>query len=546
MVRKLVGYRSYVTLLKAVKRQIREIQGPEDEELKRYYRNYASTLEKSRPRPSTLEEFFSFVVPRGVALVGDFHTLDQAQNQFVKVIRALHARDAAPALALEMVQAHHDEVLAEYLVDPDAEEGTFLEKTGFFEHWGFDFSHYRPILTLARTLGLAVHGINTERSLEARDRFMAQRIADLRSRYTDRPILVLVGDLHLAPRHLPAELAALGITPTLLFQNSESVIMGRMRRGLEPYGWFHLDDERFLVNNTPPWVKMLTYRTWLEHGGEALCTLYGACGLPQSGSDDDEEGAGGTVDLTEMVHGIIRMLKDLFDLHLKADDTFQVFSMLDLDFLDDPYFRRQPGRTYAALIKDGRALFMKRGNTLYLPMMDVNRTVQEAAHFLMGADLDVGAGPEAFFRRLHYYASGFVASKLINPLRHYRTQASMRKAKEEWSRARTVKDRRYAERQLSVFKNTLDFFDLVEHYGSCAAMPMMELQRFLAADQRLLFALSEQIGFQLGEGLYKSYNAGELSGEELKHYLFSQVDPFHYYRTFKRHLQEVVEGEGPA
>ncbi len=70
----------------------------------------------------------------------------------------------------------------------------------------------------------------------------------------------------------------------------------------------------------------------------------------------------------------------------------------------------------------------------------------------------------------------------------------------------------------------------------------MEMQRYQKLDVDTLYGLSEQIGFQLGEGLYSSYNGAELSGEDLKHYIFSQHNPFHFCRTFGKRLEEVVEG----
>lgn len=544
MAKRLTGYRFFAGLLKAIKRQIREVQGPEDAELKRYYRGYARTLEKSRFHPSDPGEFLAAGAEKGIALVGDFHTLDQAQRQFIKVAKAMHEAGRPPVLALEMVLARHDGALQEFLHSGAPDEATFLDETGYFDNWGFDFNHYRPILALARKLDLPVHGINSEGPLAKRDKAMASRLAKLRADYPGRPLLVLVGDLHLAPGHLPRELSKHGLEPAVLFQNSESVTMDRMRRGEEPFGWFRINGSHFLVNNTAPWVKMQTYLTWLEHGGEALCTLLGACA--RQGGDDEDEEAPGAPDLTETVHGYIRILKDLFDLHLKADDTFQVFTMKDLDFLDDPYFRRRPGSIYAKIIREGHALYMTRGNIIYIPILDVNRTVQEAAHYLMGEDADVGPGVDSFFRRLHYCASGYLASKMINPLRHYRTRDSMHQAKEEWSRARSPKERRYAEHQLAVFNNTLNFFDRVEEHGGCSRMPLMELDRFVKLDHDQRFGLSIQIGAQLGEGLYAAYDAGELSGAELKHYIFSQSDPFHYCRTFRRHLAEGLEGPPPA
>ena len=538
MARKLTGFAFYRNLLKGLKRQVREIEGPEPRDLRRYYRSYASVLERARPEPSSREEFLESTLAAGLALVADFHTLDQAQRQYLEVIRALCDAGQRPVLALEMVQASHDGALADYLDGEIEDEGTFLERIGFFAHWGFDFSHYKPILSYARSAKLTAHGINTTGGLKARDLFMAKRVAEIKSENEGSPVVALVGDLHLGPRHLPLELEERGLHPVLLFQNSESVIMRRLRAGAEPFGWFRIDEDRYLVNNTAPWIKVQTNLSWLEHGGEGLCAMQGYCRPSRSGGGD----LGDVPDLTESIHEYIRVLKDLFALKLKRDDDFQVFTMKDLDFLNGSYFRKEPGRTQARIIEDGRALFIKEGNIIYIPMLDVNRTVQEAAHYLMGAELDVGKGGDAFFRRLHYFASGFVASKLINPMRHYRTREQMRRAVEDFGRLRTAKERAYAQRHLSVLKGTLDFFSDMEKAGGCSRLSGMEMQRYQKLDVDTLYGLSEQIGFQLGEGLYSSYNGAELSGEDLKHYIFSQHNPFHFCRTFGKRLEEVVEG----
>lgn len=539
MARKLTGYAFYRNLLKGLKRQVREIEGPEPPDLRRYYRSYAGVLEHAQPESCQRAVFLESAVMAGLALVGDFHTLDQAQRQYLGVVRELYDSGHRPVLALEMVQAGHDAELARYVNGEIEDDGTFLDRIGFFRNWGFDFMHYKPILAFARSRGLRVHGINADGGLKARDLFMAKRLLEIAEGNSPKPVIALVGDLHLGPRHLPRALEARGLRPVLLFQNSETVIMRRLREGLEPFGWFQIDDSRFLVNNTAPWVKVQTNLTWLEHGGEALCAMQGYCKRRGGESEDDFSGQ---PDLTETLHEYIRVLKDLFGLALKRDDDFQVFTMKDLEFLDDPYYRREPGRTYAKIIRDGRALFVRRGNIIYIPLLDVNRTVQEAAHYLMGADLDVAPGAGAFFRRLHYFASGFVASKLINPMRRYRTRNEMMQVREDYGRLRTRKERAYARRQLSVLNGTLDFFDAADKARGCSRLLQMEMNHYLDVDRETLFGLSEQIGFQLGEGLFSSYNKGELSGEDLKHYIFTQHDPFHFHRTYDKHLEEVVEG----
>ncbi|MCI4397205.1 MAG: hypothetical protein JHC34_00025 [Acidobacteria bacterium] len=55
MARKLTGYAFYRNLLKGLKRQVREIEGPEPPDLRRYYRSYASVLERARPSPCAPE-----------------------------------------------------------------------------------------------------------------------------------------------------------------------------------------------------------------------------------------------------------------------------------------------------------------------------------------------------------------------------------------------------------------------------------------------------------------------------------------------------------
>ncbi|MEJ2369213.1 MAG: hypothetical protein P8Z49_12955 [Acidobacteriota bacterium] len=327
-----------------------------------------------------------------------------------------------------------------------------------------------------------------------------------------------MGDVHLAPSHLPKQIKKHGRDVVILFQNSETVIMRRLRSGNNPFGWYKLGSGRFLVNNTPPWVKMQTYLSWLEHGGEALCAMQGFC-LSRNDTGD-------TPDLTETVYAYTRMLKDLFQLYLRPDDTFQVYTMTDLGFLDQPYFRRRPGNVYARIIREGRSLFIPHGNVIYIPLLDLNRTVEESLHYLMGTALDVSPEPKSFFSRIHYYASGFAASKLINPTRAARTRQAMQATMEEIHFVRRKKEREYLQFLLGIYKSTLDFLQITDNGKTVSELPRLQLQRFLEKDSETHFALSQQIGYQVGEALYGAYNAGELSGVDLKHYIFSQGDPF--------------------
>ena len=501
-------------LLASIKRQIREVQGPEDPEVSDYYRPYSDELAQVRARSIQEREFLGLCAGSAVVLVGDFHTLDQAQRTFLRLLEGLESLGVRPAMALEMVHAHHEQALVRYLKGR-VKDCDFLDEIGYFQHWGFDFSHYKPILDHARRLNLPAHALNCEGELAKRDRFMARRIETLSTFHKGRPLLVLVGDLHLAERHLPSELLKLGILAPRLFQNSETVYVRKLKSRQEPFGWWSLGRGRFLNNNTPPTVKMATYLTWLEHGSEALQMLYGHCRSVAGGPDSD-------VDLAETVKTYIKALKSLFDLHLKTDDDVQVFMYKDLDFLNTKFFKKGPGKTYRAIILDGRAVYINRQRTIYIPMLDVNRTVQETMHYLMRAPLPNGRTQQAFLNRIHYFACGYLASKLVNPMRHSPSLEDMSSSIRSFPWRPSERERQKLQRQLQIYRAVLQFFRIVE--GRSQGL-LLEWSPLLSLDRHSAFSLSEQIGRTIGDHLYGKYDEGHLSAQELKMYIFQQQNP---------------------
>jgi hypothetical protein len=508
------GYRFTADLLQSIKRQIREVQGPSDPDLEAYYRAYSLELERCRARPVPEETFLGLCRRSAVTLVGDFHTLDQSQKTFLRLLDSLGERRTRPIVGLEMVSSRHDIPLLKYL-GGETDDAAFLEAINYFKYWGFDFLHYRPILEHARRWRLAVHGVNKEGPLLERDRFMAHRLKHLSARYPGQPVVALVGDMHLAAPHLPGELEKIGISPLLLFQNSETVYMRKLKRGQPPTGFWGLGRRRFLSNNTPPTIKMQTYLTWLEHGTEALCALFGYCASRDADPD---------VDITDTILRYIRALKDLFGLRYRADDDFQVYTFRSFDFLKDAYYRRGEGGIYAAMIRDGQSLFVGRGNVIYVPALDVNRTVEESMHYLMGTSLPTGSRPSDLTQRMHYFASGFLASKLINPSRRTAGPAQMESALRAGDSGIPPRERLKLQRQRSVYEAALGFFSMCRPGRVWSAL---EIQSLCRVDTETLFGLSRAVGYVAGDTLFGLYDEGRLSGADLRRYVFTQKDPFY-------------------
>ncbi len=515
MAMRAMGYTFTNQLLRSIKRRVREERGSSDGDVEAYYRPYAEELEKARTRPVNMIDFLNEASRRRVTLVGDFHTLGDAQKNYLQIVERLVERKVRPIVVLEMVHAAYDLPVHQY-VRHSITEVDFLERINYFKNWGFDFTNYRPIFEYARKHKLAVHGLDKNGELDSRDRFMAWRIRHIDARYPDQPILVLVGDLHLASKHLPLELLHQGIEPLRLFQNSESIYMRKLKRGLQPRGWWWLSRDRFVWNTTSPVVKMQTYLTWLQHGGEAIYAMYGYC--PRGNAGDEE------IELSDTVQQYIRALHDLFGLRHRPDDDFQVFTFHSLHFLDDPYFKSGPGARYAGLVRDGRSLFTRWNKTIYVPLLDINQTVEESMHYLMDRELPVEKGLKAFMERAHYFSSGYIASKLINPTRTSPTARDMEELVQRHPGIHREKDRNKLERQARVFKNTLAFLRLVSTDGPWISK---EIDPILGTDRETLYSVSRQAGYWLGERLFRAYDEGRISGANLRRYAFQQSDPIY-------------------
>jgi hypothetical protein len=507
-------YRTTVRLLRAVKRQIREVQGPDDAEVAAYYRAYKEELQRARATRSSLSEVLKAASRSPCVLVGDFHALEQAQKLFVDLLENLGRSKIRPILVLEMAHANKDAALYHYLRG-SLKEPEFLEEIRYFETWGFDFSHYKPIFDHARRWRLAVHGLNKEGPLHARDRFMALRLSHLHERYPGQPLLVLVGDLHIASDHLPRELESAGMRPVVVYQNSESVYLKKLKAGQDPVGWWRLGPGRFLNINTAPQVKMQSYLTWLEHGQEALCQAYGYT------AQCEREGE---IELSESVSKAAAVLCDLFGYNGGPPADFQVFEGASLSFLDDDYFKKGPGKKYADLVRDARSVFVLSKRLLYVPRLDLNRTIEETTHLLMNQWLPTGRGLQSFLARLHYFASGFLGSKIVNPTRPARSAREAARFLESYRKMPDGKDKGKLAREAKVNEWVLAFLHILHRDEPVSRGAMAPILR---ADAELIFDVSRTVGYSLGQRLYELYDAGQLSASDLKRYVFEQDDPFY-------------------
>ncbi len=102
---------------------------------------------------------------RGARLLflGEYHTSRQGHRFQREMVELLLSQGREVTLALEMFPPSADGALERWR-NGELEEADFLERSGWYRHWGFAWGYYRELFLLARRHRLPMRGINVERS----------------------------------------------------------------------------------------------------------------------------------------------------------------------------------------------------------------------------------------------------------------------------------------------------------------------------------------------------------------------------------------------
>src|SRR5712671_928521 len=164
------------------------------------FRNYESVLDAQQVQAA--------LHAADIVLVGDYHALPAAQRYAASLIeqRSL-AGDRPVVLGVETIFARDQHILDEWW-RREIDETELRQRIRFDLDWGYDWSPFYELLTAARDHGEAIYGLDCMprenlRKIGERDRHAAAKIAEIHGRHPDAVILVLFGESHLAPAHLP-------------------------------------------------------------------------------------------------------------------------------------------------------------------------------------------------------------------------------------------------------------------------------------------------------------------------------------------------------
>src|SRR5215469_15760679 len=248
--------------LAAVRREI----GSRDRASGRKYLQEFSQAFEDYERTLTSQELHDRVAAADIVLVGDYHSLAASQRFAASLIERLAL--ARPIVLCVEAVLSRDQEIVECWWRREISEDELRHRLRFDKDWGYDWAPFLELLVAARDHGEGIYGLDCLprhdfRRIRSRDRHAAAKIREIRERYPEARILVLFGESHLAPQHLPArirEMLPQQQQVLAILQNIDSLYWkaaGEEARAVA------INPEAVCVFNSSPLEKYESYRTWM-------------------------------------------------------------------------------------------------------------------------------------------------------------------------------------------------------------------------------------------------------------------------------------------
>ena len=388
------------------------------------------------------------------------------------------------------------------------------------------------------------------RKIGARDRHAADKIAELASRHPDALILVLFGESHLAPRHLPALLQQrLPAEPILTVLQNVDALYWRAAGEARDHVDFEAVEVRenvFCVFNATPLEKYENYRLCLERWG---------------GSENDQSAPDLGPTLYHLIEGMVRFLGiDQYSSHnttqpkLLVDLMPEVYSRssdaLLRRLLSRRGFTAEHRQSLLRQVRERGSVYLSPINAVYVRQFRMTSAAEDATRFLhqacrglpnlsngkaLGPQDAARSGPDAkalekddaFYIAVFEHALAFFGSRILHPARP------------------AFRDTDLAElfditREDLEYQTSLAFVDAVEaldfltqhrmhdfrdsHRSPRRSCALESLAQAPAFTGRKYEYAAEQLGYLTGTDLYDAYIEGRLTTAALRKLFLTHIE----------------------
>jgi len=494
------------------------------------YRSYENVLAPSDVRHE--------IAQAGTVLVGDYHALPNSQRYLASLLRDPELHQRPVVLGLETIFSRDQHILDEWFRG-EIDEHELRQRIRFDLDWGYDWLTFYELLSAARDQGTSIYGLDCIpredlRKIGARDRHAADKIADLRRQHSGALIIVLFGESHLAPQHLPALLQERLPAESMLtvLQNVDALYWRAAGEALDHVEavLVHKDVRNevrknvLCVFNATPLEKYETYRIWLDRWG-------------RGNSDKDHSGPDLGPTLYNLIEGMVRFLGiNQYSSHnttqprLLVDLMPEVYSRssdaLLRRLLSRKGFTAEQRQRLLRQVRERGSVYLTPINTVYVRDFRMTSSAEDAVRCLHQAcrglpNLANAKAPSAktldpddtFYLAVFEHALAFFGSRILHPARPAFRDADLAELFDV-----THED---LEQQTSLpFGDAVEVLDfLTEHRQH----DLRDLHAPAFTGRKHEYA-AEQLGYLTGTDLYDAYIEGRLSTAHLRKLFLTHIE----------------------
>jgi len=372
----------------SVEREIRAMDPAAGRKYLRDFREAYPSYEKVLGASDVRHE----IAKAGTVLVGDYHALPSSQRYLAELLRDPELQQRPIVLGVETIFSRDQHILDEWFRG-EIDENELRQRIRFELDWGYDWAPFYELLSAARDQGASIYGLDCMpredlRKIGARDRHAADKIAELRQRHSDALILILFGESHLAPQHLPALLQQrLPAEPTLtVLQNVDALYWRAAGEASDHVEAVEVRNEVrkdvrehvLCVFNATPLEKYEHYRLCLDHWGR---------------SDNDHSAPDLGPTLYNLIDGMVRFLGiNQYSPHnttqpkLLVDLMPEVYSRssdaLLHRLLSRKGFTPEHRRSLLRQVRERGSVYLTPINAVYVRQFRMTSSAEDATRFL--------------------------------------------------------------------------------------------------------------------------------------------------------------------
>jgi uncharacterized iron-regulated protein len=404
----------------------REIHSQDSSNERKYLREFSHAF-RSYEAVIDAQELKTLVGNADVVLVGDYHALAGSQRFAAGLLEErAQPGDRPVVLGLETVFARDQHILDEWW-RREIDEAELRQRIRYDLDWGYDWTPFYQLLVTAREHCEGLYGLDCMpredlRKIGARDRHAAHKIAEIRQRHPKAVIMVLFGESHLAPGHLPRALREQlkGDRVLTVLQNVDALYWRAAGEQSSRVEAVRVRDDVVCVFNSTPLEKYENYRLHLSRWGRT-----------------EEEGPDLAPTIYNLIDSLLRFLGiNRYAAHNGTQPKFLV------DLLPEVYSNASAGRLSRLLARQGASeeaiaamlrqveergcVYLARANAFYVGEFQMMYAGEEVTRFLHHACRGLPQRNQGehrrdmadrFYTRTVENALGYLGSRVLYPAR---------------------------------------------------------------------------------------------------------------------------------